>query len=1026
LVVKIYRWVLHLICFIMIFNTYSFAQSTSFSGLQPCLNTLHYTSNEVICSVKMSNANGLDVSTIQYRISNTGSTGYGAWTDAGVTYFGGGTSVYALVSISNFFTDGIDNWIQWKVTDMGTTPSTDYSSEINFEGKSVNTFSSGRLIFEDMYAGQTNKYLDIEFVPNVDIPPTAIISVEFLDYFDVAGCNTYVSGNLGGTPAVTNYVSGYAIIEIDRNSTGLTLGAGSKVYFRISSIDMPGTSGFYGRGKIVVYQDNTYNTILGIVEDVFLGAVYQEALSNADVQPASLNAGDTGDVTVQFTTYYLPAAGRIIVWLPEGFSANPSLTAIQNVSGMDGGFNLLIRNGVKGTNNIIEVIRDGTGTDIIDTPTSISFVLTNITNPPTPGETKDYRIFTFCDAFSLIGAANRIPGDTITSSSATAPKAKLFLAYQPTLPYDGNSPFVKITLIPDQPLLETPTVEFEYNDPVSGLTNVPLTLTDIGNASIDCWYTTMEPTYLVSDLEFTVSMKGTNGLVGSEIVEPQNGIFKFSNPTRQLPANEWIIFGYPGLRKTYLVEEIFNFDSTTNPFVIYELLNSPTYQYQQKTPRCDMISGRGYWLLCNSPIDINPYAIYPAPINEVSECVVAANSSTPDADVIENVSTLQELSSGWNMLANPYSFNIPVKAILIDNGNEPMTMLNILDSNSVENKLWGYKDLAGGYYLLNSEADIIETGRGVFVYSLTPEVGIAFAPMDTSTVTKATISNKALARVVDYIDTGVGMDIYYKMKYKPQRVIPVSIGKTEGLNWQIRIMATSGSLIDAHTYIGMSDLASDSYDRFDAHKPLALPGMLACYIISDKGERLGVDIRNSASVNTEWHLRIYSKEKNQEVSVTFDGLSELPEKYYLLVEDEEKDVTYKLLRKNSILLRTNEEKVADFNIRLLEKDFGITATTGDYSVVAYPNPVTSGDLTIRYNIADDTYVTAKVYDAQGKKVKILENDSLKTLPKCESIWDLTRADGREVSNGIYFIFVKLRRASDNVEFNHTIKVAVLR
>ncbi|MEO0131842.1 MAG: FlgD immunoglobulin-like domain containing protein [candidate division WOR-3 bacterium] len=70
----------------------------------------------------------------------------------------------------------------------------------------------------------------------------------------------------------------------------------------------------------------------------------------------------------------------------------------------------------------------------------------------------------------------------------------------------------------------------------------------------------------------------------------------------------------------------------------------------------------------------------------------------------------------------------------------------------------------------------------------------------------------------------------------------------------------------------------------------------------------------------------------------------------------------------------------------------------------YPNPV-FGMTTIKWQIPEATHVTLVIYDATGRKVATLVNETYQP-GYYETIWNGTDAEGRKVSAGIYFYEMK--------------------
>lgn len=146
------------------------------------------------------------------------------------------------------------------------------------------------------------------------------------------------------------------------------------------------------------------------VAGVFLGVRYfarAAALTGTDVQPLSLVAGDTTNVTVSFHTISpIPPAGKVVVTFPTRFLVSGITGA--TCSSMDGTFAV----SVIGQN--VTITRQGDGApQMADDETC---TLVSVVNPSIAGSTGVYGITTRNAVGGLIDADVAVPGDIITAA----------------------------------------------------------------------------------------------------------------------------------------------------------------------------------------------------------------------------------------------------------------------------------------------------------------------------------------------------------------------------------------------------------------------------------------------------------------------------------------------------------------------------------------------------------------------------------------------------------------------------------
>ncbi|MDO8688199.1 MAG: LamG domain-containing protein, partial [Dehalococcoidales bacterium] len=163
-------------------------------------------------------------------------------------------------------------------------------------------------------------------------------------------------------------------------------------------------------------------------------------ISAANIEPASLVVGATGNVTVSFTTVNaIPADGKIVVTFPAGFTlSSGASTAASSASGIDGTLTASV------SGQVVTVTRSGGSSSAAGAK---SFVLSNIKNPASTGSTGTYGLKTTTSADLTIDERTSITADTIaTGGSLTLTNV------EPATRYAGVTENVTINLTTANPL----------------------------------------------------------------------------------------------------------------------------------------------------------------------------------------------------------------------------------------------------------------------------------------------------------------------------------------------------------------------------------------------------------------------------------------------------------------------------------------------------------------------------------------------------------------------------------------------
>lgn len=135
------------------------------------------------------------------------------------------------------------------------------------------------------------------------------------------------------------------------------------------------------------------------------------ALTSTNVQPASLVAGASGQVTITFTTTTtIPANGRVEVVFPNGFDVSSAAGA--TCSSMDGTFQTTVGG------QTVRIIRQNDGTG--QTAGTETCTINGIVNPTTAGSTSTYTITTMDNVPAPLDQDLAVSADTITAATLTS------------------------------------------------------------------------------------------------------------------------------------------------------------------------------------------------------------------------------------------------------------------------------------------------------------------------------------------------------------------------------------------------------------------------------------------------------------------------------------------------------------------------------------------------------------------------------------------------------------------------------
>ncbi len=261
--------------------------------------------------------------------------------------------------------------------------------------------------------------LDLTLPSNLSADGT--IEITFPSSYTIANTTaTITSGSI-------NPNAGNAELSVTANNLTkvLTLTvSGGLVYLNsgVVSITIPGVDAipdYVDTTNItsIVVKNSTGATIASD-SSVALTDTTAASLTSTNIEPASLITGETGNVTISFTTVNaIPSNGKIVIDLPATFDATSS-NAVSGATNIDGTFTVVPSNG-DGTNDIITITRQNDGTPVSG-GTAVSFVINDVQNPASSGSTGVYSIETQTSAGATIDSDTNVTADTM-SDPAPAP-----------------------------------------------------------------------------------------------------------------------------------------------------------------------------------------------------------------------------------------------------------------------------------------------------------------------------------------------------------------------------------------------------------------------------------------------------------------------------------------------------------------------------------------------------------------------------------------------------------------------------
>ncbi len=338
---------------------------------------------------------------------------------------------------------------------------------------------------------------------------------------------------------------------------------------------------------------------------------------------------------------------------------------------------------------------------------------------------------------------------------------------------------------------------------------------------------------------------------------------------------------------------------------------------------------------------------------------------TGDATTLStSMAFTRTLHQGWNFISNPYNFNIPASAVSLSNDLPP----NI-------------QTFTGGW----SAQSTLEPFRGYIIDAGTDDNVILSIDPDLSAGGAAFASADA----------------------NPQK-------NTASIAWSIRLDAKSGDFFDENNQIGISQSASVDRDELDRPEPPQF-GDLSVYFPHESWgpvhRKYQSDFRPSITQGEKWDLEV-SAASDQPVTLTFSGLTDVPDQYEIHLVDVRAGISQNLKDTPVYTFLPTGNAPGNTEVRSLQLVVGESSYLEDqidaYGLKPgaieldqnYPNPF-NPTTTIRFGLQENATVSLKVYNLLGQVVATLLDQQFKQAGYHLAHWDARADDGSAVASGMY-------------------------
>ena len=349
-------------------------------------------------------------------------------------------------------------------------------------------------------------------------------------------------------------------------------------------------------------------------------------------------------------------------------------------------------------------------------------------------------------------------------------------------------------------------------------------------------------------------------------------------------------------------------------------------------------------------------------ITRKEDIIIDSGPGTTRRTVCPDTLTLYE---GWNLIATPFNFPVHKDALSLINSSSPVTL----------------RSFEAGWNI----TDVMMPWRGYALYVTRSENAGNLAPIRLVIQPQATASraNKAVAE---------------SRVSAPQE-------------WQIRIGARAGDLVDNDNYAGVRVDARQGFDALEMAEPPVIGEYLRVAFPHPEWQQparlFSTDFRSADAEEQTWEFTVSSIRTGTPVTLSFDFQGRLPagatvwliDDVAAMAQDLRGNPEYVIPASEKPLHRTLKLVVGSLDfardqageIDLLPETFQVFQN--------YPNPF-NPETAIRFSLPRAAEVSVRVYDQLGRLVRTLVQ-GYRAPGTQVAIWDGRNDAGQQVASGVY-------------------------
>lgn len=335
--------------------------------------------------------------------------------------------------------------------------------------------------------------------------------------------------------------------------------------------------------------------------------------------------------------------------------------------------------------------------------------------------------------------------------------------------------------------------------------------------------------------------------------------------------------------------------------------------------------------------------------------------------------TLTRGSTGWNMIGNPFPFQVAWDSVKLTYRGKTLTLRDAVTAGWIRQALYRYT--TSGYTFENDLMKaVLVPWEGNWVRILpdypdrnTDTMVLMVPPVESTSIVDASKSREA----------------------------------TTSDGWSVNLVAKVGDAVDSQNLIGIDSRASEGYDKLDVEEPPVFNDYVQLSFTHsdwvDKTGRYASDFRSSIGTGKTWEFSVKTDTLNKDVSISWPGIASVPKNCRLVLED--------LDSGNKVYMRTRNNYIYNSGTTESSRRFKLYAEPSDSGSLMITNVAISqtrgSSVSINYTISRDASVEVRVRDNRNKLIRKLGGNTTRAAGINSMSWDCALNNGDQAPSGLY-------------------------